>query len=491
MGPLDVSKHVKKKKTPGKGAGKAREEASMVVGGVARADTNLRKAVEDQHAESSYIPGHILSRSISLPSRCSDLLMDSREDLHSGEEQTRTTWSHGARLSSNNSTVGVEWERREHAPSDLDQTGTQMASISSISGLNSFRCDQPDYISDSNAFRYDPQLRLKVRESFSSLEQLQQAGVIVSHTHICSIMKNTLNLDLDRNTGVKFVKHFLARPECARQSSSFAEERKTRYEAFAEDVWRELKKKQKSIRPKMTRHLDPDMDALPDFMMPEDGQVAKQKTMSVKSWLQSTRSSVFTLPSRNTETCSESILFEPHQQPQLDLKPSAMAHVDTSDMLIDNISELSRSASLQSSDSVAELMLHPGRQYSKVGLPLYAGRQDQPGQHVDASVKDAAIIQPSSESASLVCGSSSNVLHGCKNWLSRNKVDTMVAREFDIDDCFDPGEFASHVCTCVCVCVCVCVMCLCVCLCVFVFVCVFARDVGFNSCFGLCCLNHS
>lgn len=93
---------------------------------------------------------------------------------------------------------------------------------------------------DSMSLRYNPQLRLKVRQTFSSLEHLQHAGVIISHAHICSMVKTTLDLHLSRDMGAKCVRHFLTRPGCARLSSTHAQDRRARYDAFAEDIWQAM-----------------------------------------------------------------------------------------------------------------------------------------------------------------------------------------------------------------------------------------------------------
>lgn len=89
------------------------------------------------------------------------------------------------------------------------------------------------------SLRYDPQLRLQVRQTFSSLEHLQHAGVIISHPHICSMVKSTLDLHLTRDMGAKLVRHFLTRPG-ARLSSTHEDDRRARYDAFAEDIWRAM-----------------------------------------------------------------------------------------------------------------------------------------------------------------------------------------------------------------------------------------------------------
>jgi hypothetical protein len=136
-----------------------------------------------------------------------------------------------------------------------------------------------------SSLRYDPQLRLKVREVFSNVEQLQQAGVIISHAHICSVLKNALNLTLTRDIGVKLLKHFLSRSVSARLSSTNAEDRKVRYDAFAKDIFVELEKGQHthqyvSIQPPSRRDLDADLDNLPDTTNQEKVQVDSSKKVT-------------------------------------------------------------------------------------------------------------------------------------------------------------------------------------------------------------------
>lgn len=98
-------------------------------------------------------------------------------------------------------------------------------------------------IADPTSLRYDPELRLKVRQTFSNLEHLQNAGVILSHAHICSMIKTTLGLHLTRDAGAQFVRHFVTRPGgSARLSSTHDEDRRARYDAFAEDVWHAMSK---------------------------------------------------------------------------------------------------------------------------------------------------------------------------------------------------------------------------------------------------------
>ena len=136
-----------------------------------------------------------------------------------------------------------------------------------------------------SSLRYDPQLRLKVREVFSNVEQLQQAGVIISHAHVCSVLKNALNLTLTRDIGVKLLKHFLSRPVSARLSSTNAEDRKARYDAFAKAVFVELENaghthQSCSNHPPSRRDLDADLDNLPKTTNPEEVQVVSSKKVS-------------------------------------------------------------------------------------------------------------------------------------------------------------------------------------------------------------------
>jgi len=124
---------------------------------------------------------------------------------------------------------------------------------------------------DASALRYNPQMRLKVREAFSSLEHLQQASVTISNQDICSILKNVVSLDLSRESGAKYVKHFLVRPGCARLSSTYAENRRVRYDAFAEDVWQALEKHELVTRSCGARvEYDPKREALPDSMLSDE-----------------------------------------------------------------------------------------------------------------------------------------------------------------------------------------------------------------------------
>lgn len=122
---------------------------------------------------------------------------------------------------------------------------------------------------DASALRYNPQMRLKVREAFSSLEHLQQASVMISNQDICSILKNVVSLDLSQESGAKYVKHFLVRPGCARLSSTYAQDRRVRYDAFAEDVCQALEK-HKLVTCGARVEYDPKREALPDSMLSDE-----------------------------------------------------------------------------------------------------------------------------------------------------------------------------------------------------------------------------
>jgi hypothetical protein len=120
---------------------------------------------------------------------------------------------------------------------------------------------QEGYCTKWNDLRYNPRMRLKLREvdawsifgwiqkgivlifvftrtqAFSTLDQLYQSGVIISNLHVSSVIKHTLNFDFTLDVCAKYVDHFSGQPRLPRDSGSRADDKRKRYDSFAEDLW--------------------------------------------------------------------------------------------------------------------------------------------------------------------------------------------------------------------------------------------------------------
>ena len=341
---------------------------------------------------------------------------------------------------------------------------------------------------DPGSLRYDPQLRLKTREVFNSVEQLQQAGVIISHTHICSMLKNALNLNLARDIGVRFVKHFLSRPGCARLSSTHAEDKRARYDAFARDVFTELEKGQQTSRSAghapLSRHdLDADLGNLPDTMYPEEVNVVSSKKVSglllhpprtmplkvcadasfwpqvaakvsLKNWLQESRAlGLSALSSQQNSTLATS------NGPSMN---AAHAHQGGHISLVDETPDQNVAGSTHK--MLARLVSHPGRQYeSKLDdLPpslhstpdddLSLASADMPSRTGDSHVtsgleysEDTLVLGVKSRPRPVVPenlgqfsrSSSADSRKAATRHTPADRPASSQMKEFDVDDCFD------------------------------------------------------
>ena len=187
------------------------------------------------------------------------------------------------------------------------------------------------------------------------------------------MLKNTLNLELSRDSGSKFVKHFLIRPGCARLSSTHTEDRRTRYDAFAEDVWQAMESRYKTASSRhfnsARRQYDPELDALPDSMLAGDDHVVScnivPSHVSIKSWLQEAKAlGKSTMPTIATRNTPASMLST---QLPLEITPTTFSGPH-SEAKLDKYAEFepaSRTDSSDSADMLTRLMTHPGRQYEK------------------------------------------------------------------------------------------------------------------------------
>ena len=144
---------------------------------------------------------------------------------------------------------------------------------------------------DMSLLRYDPHTRLKLREAFTNIEKMQSSSTGVSSSRICTVLKTTLGLDLPSDATEQFMKHFCTDPGAS--GSTLPEEKRLRYDAFCEDVWRAIESTLQHSKILINTRLSakhrqkPGLDT--NFVSVEDGAdagVQKEGKISLRNWLQ-------------------------------------------------------------------------------------------------------------------------------------------------------------------------------------------------------------